>query len=141
MIHVDFDTRSNFIPENDEKKNPDEPYTNKHQNHFGCSYGYKLASVDNRFSKHFKSYLGQDTVHRFMTNIIKKSRYCSPEMEKHFNEELVKTKEDYENFKSSKKCWICSNTFVEDDVKVKDHYHITGKLGVQHTGKVISTSV
>ena len=62
-------------------------------------------------------------------------------MEKHFNEELVKTKEDYENFKSSKKCWICSNTFVEDDVKVKDHYHITGKLGVQHTGKVISTSV
>ena len=92
MIHVDFDTRSNFIPENDGKKNPDEPYTNKHQNHFGCSYGYKLASVDNRFSKHFKSYLGQDTVHRFMTSIIKKSRYCSPEMESILMKNLLRLK-------------------------------------------------
>ena len=42
-------------------------------------------------------------------------------MKKHFNKELVMTKEDNENFESSTKCWICVNNFVKGDVKVRDH--------------------
>ena len=30
-------------------------------------------------------------------------------------------------FKNSTKCRICYNTYVDDDVKVRDHCHITGK--------------
>ena len=30
-------------------------------------------------------------------------------MKKHFNKELVMTKEDYEDFEKSTKCWICNN--------------------------------
>ena len=33
-------------------------------------------------------------------------------MKKHFNKELVMTKEDDENFESFEKCWICENTFA-----------------------------
>ena len=33
-------------------------------------------------------------------------------MKKHFNKELVMTKEDDENFESFAKCWICENTFA-----------------------------
>ena len=33
------------------------------------------------------------------------------------------TTEDYENFESSRKHWICDNTFVKD-VKVRDHCHV-----------------
>ena len=36
------------------------------------------------------------------------------------------TKEDNEDFKSSTKCWICDNDYVDNDVKVRDHCHITG---------------
>ena len=36
---------------------------------------------------------------------------------------LVMTKED----KNSTKCWICDNYFVDNDVKITDHCHITGK--------------
>ena len=25
------------------------------------------------------------------------------------------------------KCWICDNDYVDNDVKVRDHCHITGK--------------
>ena len=25
------------------------------------------------------------------------------------------------------KCWICDNDYVDNDVKVRDHFHITGK--------------
>ena len=48
-------------------------------------------------------------------------------MKKHFNKELVVTKEDNESFKNSTKCWIYDNDYVGNDVKVRDHCHITGK--------------
>ena len=48
-------------------------------------------------------------------------------MKKHFNKELVITKKDNEDFKNSTKCWICDNGYVDHDVKLRDHYHITGK--------------
>ena len=48
-------------------------------------------------------------------------------MKKHFNKELVMTKEDNEDFKKFTKYWICDNDYVDDDVKVRDHCHITGK--------------
>ena len=59
--------------------------------------------------------------------MIEESKYCSDVMKKHFNKELVMTKEDNENFKKFTKCWICENDYVDDDVKVRDHCHITGK--------------
>ena len=37
------------------------------------------------------------------------------------------TKEDNEVFKNSTKCWICDNDYIDNDVKVIDHCHITGK--------------
>ena len=39
------------------------------------------------------------------------------------------TKEDNENFKNSTICWIWDNDYIETDVKVRDHCHITGKYG------------
>ena len=49
IIYVDFE--SILVPENDGKQNPDKSYTNKYQNTVGFSFGYKLACVDDQFSK------------------------------------------------------------------------------------------
>ena len=35
--------------------------------------------------------------------------------------------EDNEKFKNSNKCWICDNDYVDNDVKERNHFHITGK--------------
>ena len=48
-------------------------------------------------------------------------------IKKHFNKELVMTKEDNGDFKSSAKCWICDNDYTDTDVKVRDHCHVTEK--------------
>ena len=48
-------------------------------------------------------------------------------MKKHFNKELVMTREDNEHFRNSTKCWICDYDYVDYDVKVKYHCHITRK--------------
>ena len=49
-------------------------------------------------------------------------------MKKNFNEEIVMTKKDYKDFENSTKYWICDNSYVDDDAKVRDHYQITGKF-------------
>ena len=48
-------------------------------------------------------------------------------MKKHFNKELGMTKEDNEDFENSTKCWIYDNDYIEGDVKVRYHCHVTGK--------------
>ena len=48
-------------------------------------------------------------------------------MKKHFNRELVVAKEDDEDFRSSTKCWIYDNDYVDNDTEVRDYCHITKK--------------
>ena len=59
--------------------------------------------------------------------MIEESKYCNEVMIKHFNEELVMTKDGNEDFKNSAKYWICDNDYIDTDVKVRDHCHYTGK--------------
>ena len=61
--------------------------------------------------------------------MTEESKYCSQLIKKLYNKELVMTKEDKEDFT---KCSICVN---DKDVKVRDHYHITGNyIGPAHRG-------
>ena len=30
-------------------------------------------------------------------------------------------------FENSNKCWVCDNNYIDNDPKVRDHCHITGK--------------
>ena len=77
----------------------------------------------------FKLYVVEDAVCNFINNTVRESKCCSEVMKKQFNENLVITKNDHEDFKNSNKCWICKKTYVEGDVKVRDHCHITAKYG------------
>ena len=109
------------MPENNGQQNPKESYTNKYQKHIACSYGYKLVCVDDRFSKTFKTYLGENAVYNFINNIIEENTYCSDVMKKHSNKNLIMTKEDNEDFNNSTKCRICDNDYIDTDVNVRDH--------------------
>ena len=66
--------------------------------------------------------------------MIEGSKCCSNVMKNDFHTEIV-TKEDNEDFGNSPKCWICDNDYIDGDVKVRDHCHITGKdRGSVHRG-------
>ena len=45
--------------------------------HVACSCGYKLVGVYDKFSKPFKSYLGEDVVYNFINSRFEESEYCS----------------------------------------------------------------
>ena len=51
-------------------------YTNKYQKHIACSDGYELVHVEDKFSKAFKTCLGEDAVYNF-NNVIEENKYCS----------------------------------------------------------------
>ena len=61
----------------------------------------------------------------FLGSMIKESKYCSDK--KHFNKKLVTIKKDNEDFGNLTKYWICDNDHIDNDVKVRDLWHITGK--------------
>ena len=96
---------------------------NKYQKHTACSYSYKLVCVDDKFSKTFRSYLGNGAVYNFINSIVEENKYFSVVVKKNFNKELVITNKDNEDFENSTKCWICDNDYDDNDVKVKDHCH------------------
>ena len=59
-------------------------------------------------------------------SMIEESKYCS-DMIKNIltkKDNKMMNTEDNKNFKSSTKCWICDNDYVDNDVR--DHCHITG---------------
>ena len=68
IIYADFE--SILVSENNGKQNLEESYTNKYQKHIACSYDYKLICADDKFSKSFKTYLGEDAVYNFINNMI-----------------------------------------------------------------------
>ena len=102
MMYADLE--SILVPEDNGKQNPNESYTNKYQKYVAWSYGYKLICVDDKFSKSFESYFGEDDVCNFISIMIEESKYCSDVMKKHFIKEIVITKKDNEAFESSTKC-------------------------------------
>ena len=53
-------------------------------------------------------------------------------MNKHFNKNLI-TREEEHLFQQSNGCWVCKKLIGNDEEKVTDHCHVTGKFrGAAH---------
>ena len=54
-------------------------------------------------------------------------------MNKHFDKNLIMSKKEKHLFQESNSCWICKKLTDNDEEKVRDHCHITGKFrGAAH---------
>ena len=63
------------MAEGNGKQNPDASDADNFPNHVLRSYRYKLVCAYDQFSKPFKSYLGQDSVYKFIIKMVKESQY------------------------------------------------------------------
>ena len=64
---------------------------------------------------------------RSVEAILEEYDFFEKVIKKHFNKNLVMSVEDERRFQSSNECWICNKSFTDEDKKVRDHVHITGK--------------
>ena len=123
-IYVDFESVLKGV--RDSQRN-NTSYTKKYQRHIPCSFAYKVACVDDKFSKPVVLYRGKNAINRFIEAILEKYDYCKKVIKRYFNKNLVMSAEDEQRFQSNNTCWTCDKLFNVGDIKVRYHCHITGK--------------
>ena len=102
--------------------------TEKYQDHIPCSFAYKIVCIDDRFSKKKFIYRGENAAYEFMKVILEEYKCCKKMINKHFNKHLIITEEEEDLFQKSSNSWICKKFISNDEDKVRDHSHITGKF-------------
>ena len=108
-------------------------YTKKYEDHIPCSFAYNVVRVDDRFTKPIVVYRGEIGAYEFIKAILKEYNYCRKIMSKHFNKNLIMSEEEEHLFQQSNSCWICKKLVDNDEEKVRDHCHVTGKFrGAAH---------
>ncbi len=103
--------------------------------HEACAYSYLGVSS---FYNNFKKYTGtsaKDTINNFVQTLIEEGRKLNElfhiRLEKFKKPRL--NKDDLLKFEKAEMCHFCKKEFTEDDIKVRDHCHITGKFrGASH---------
>ena len=121
-IYIDFECNLKSV------ESYEGSYSKKYQDHIPCSFAYKLVCVDDDFTKPIVVFRGENAANEFIEAISKEFEYCKKVMKKHFNKDLIMSEEKEEQFQSSNISWICEKLIDNDDEKVKDHCHITGKF-------------
>ena len=57
--------------------NSDKSYTKSYQKHEDCGYGYKaVCHYDDKYSKPFQIYRGENAVHKFMNKMLEEVEWC-----------------------------------------------------------------
>ena len=126
VIYADFEGITEKI--SGCQPNNNKSYTEAYQKHTDCGYGYKIVCCyDDKYSKPATTYRGEKAVYKFMEAMLEEVKYCKKIMKKEFNKPLRMTKEDEEEFQKANECHICNKKYTNEDIKVRDHCHITGK--------------
>ena len=110
------------------KPNNNKSYTEAYQKHTDCGYGYKVVCFyDDKYTKPVQIYRGEGAVYKFMEKMLEEVKYCKKTMRKCFKKPLKMTKNDLDAFEKAKECHICNKQYTSEDIRVRDHCHITGK--------------
>ena len=126
VIYADFEATTEKIQGC--QPNNDKSYTEAYQKHIDCGYGYKVVRCyDDQYSKPVQIYRRQKAVYKFMENMLDEVKYCKNTMKRFFKKPLKMTKDDEDEFQKAKACHICDKAYTDDDIRVRDHCHITGK--------------
>ena len=99
----------------------------KNQDHARCIFSYKVVCIDDRFSKPIVVFRGKNVAYEFIKAILKNYNYCKKVMKEHFNKNLIMSEEE-EQLQSRNTRWICKRPFDNDDEKVRNFCHVTGKF-------------
>ena len=83
-------------------------------------------------------YRGPDAVYKFIERMLEEEKWCQETLKKHFNNHIVMTEEDEENFNQTDSCHICgiNQSYITDKYRGSAHqkcninYKLTEKTQV-----------
>ena len=103
-------------------------YTDKYQKHTGFGYCYKVVCCYNdKYSRPVQVYRGEDSIEKFMYEILKEEEYCRDIIQSKFHKPLRMSPDEEQMFNAAEVCHICKKQYQANDIRVRDHCHITGK--------------
>ena len=102
-------------------------YTKKYHEHVPCSYAYEVFCIDDRFSKPIVVFRGKMLLMNLWKQFFKSISIVKKITKKHLNKNLVLTEEE-DLFQQSNNCWIYKKLIDNDEEKVRDYCHVTGKF-------------
>ena len=127
VIYADFEAITEKIQGC--QPNIEKSYTVAYQKHTDCGYGYKVVCCyDDKYTKPVQIHRGENAVYKFMENMLEEVNWCKSKMKKYFNKPLKMTVENEMDFKKAIKCHICDIRYTTEDIRVRDHCHITGEF-------------
>ena len=101
--------------------------TKTYQEYIPSSFAYKVVCIDDKFTRPIVVFRDENAADEFIKAILKEYEYCKKLMKKHFNKNLIMSGKE-EEFQLRNACWICEQLIDNDDEKVRDHCHVTGKF-------------
>ena len=126
VIYADFEAITEKI--SGCRPNNNKSFTEAYQKHTDCGFGYKVVCCyDDKYTQPMKIYRGEKAVYTFLEYMLDEVKYCKRIIKKEFNKPLNMTKENEEEFQKADECHICNKKYTADDIRVRDHCHITGK--------------
>ena len=126
VIYADFEAITEKI--SGCRPNNNKSFTEAYQKHTDCGFGYKVVCCyDDKYTQPLKIYRGEKAVYTFLEYMLDEVKYCKRIIKKEFNKPLKMTKEDEEKFQKADECYICNKKYTNQDIRVRDHCHITGK--------------
>ena len=129
VIYADFESCIKSIDTCD--PNPENSYTKQYQKHEPISFYYYIKSFDSEVSLPIKerSYTGKNAEQVFLKYLEEDIRAIA-NIEK---KEIIFGEKEKERYNEETSCWICKKEFGENEEKVKDHCHYTGRYrGAAH---------
>ena len=131
FVYADFES---FIrPIDTCEPNPDNSYTKQYQKHTPSSFCYYIIGPDGEIKLvEYTAKTEDEDVAQLFTEMLEadiKSIHQMFETPK----KMVFGEKDKVEFDAATQCWICQEKFNEEDRKVRDHCHFTGKFrGAAH---------
>ena len=125
VIYADFEALTEKV--SGCKPNTEKSFTQAYQKHTDCGYGYKVVCCyGDKYTKPIKIYRKPKAVYKFMEAMLKEIGYCKYVIKKYFNKPFKMTPYNEEQFQKESECHICGKEYKNNDIKVRDHCHITG---------------
>jgi hypothetical protein len=121
VIYADFET---LIVQSNKKHDDTKSSTTKLADLPPCSYGFNIVSDYKQLNFGYHSYLGENAHVQFMEELVKYGDEIRHVLDKEVK--MIITKKEELKFHKCTHCHICDKVFKIDDLKVRDHDHITG---------------
>lgn len=124
VVYADFE--SLLKPVHTSEPNPEKAFTIKKCEHEPHSFAYFIkCSYNDNLSK-FEMYRGPNAATVFITRLETDVRNLYDKHLKHTKPMSELTLQEIQQFNNAVICYICENPFDAENIKVKDHCHLSG---------------